>query len=82
MSYILDALRKADAQRDRDPARGIHAQTLHAAASADWAAVPHPGSGRRRIGVAATAGAGWLVYQAGPRSQRRLPLESRLPCPQ
>lgn len=26
MSYILDALRKADAQRARDPARGIHAQ--------------------------------------------------------
>ncbi len=28
MSYILDALRKADAQRERDPARGIHAQPL------------------------------------------------------
>ena len=26
MSYILDALRKADAERERDPARGIHAQ--------------------------------------------------------
>jgi general secretion pathway protein B len=26
MSYILDALRKADADRERDPARGIHAQ--------------------------------------------------------
>jgi general secretion pathway protein B len=25
MSYILDALRKADAQRERDPSRGIHA---------------------------------------------------------
>jgi general secretion pathway protein B len=25
MSYILDALKKADAQRERDPARGIHA---------------------------------------------------------
>ena len=33
MSYILDALRKADAQRERNPARGIHAQpaTLSAA---------------------------------------------------
>ena len=29
MSYILDALRKADAQRERDPARGIHAQPVH-----------------------------------------------------
>lgn len=26
MSYILDALRKADAQRERSPSRGIHAQ--------------------------------------------------------
>jgi general secretion pathway protein B len=31
MSYILDALRKADAERERDPARGIHAQPLAAA---------------------------------------------------
>jgi general secretion pathway protein B len=30
MSYILDALRKADAERERDPARGIHAQPLAA----------------------------------------------------
>src|SRR5437867_5183398 len=30
MSYILDALRKADAQRERDPARGIHAQPVQA----------------------------------------------------
>lgn len=28
MSYILDALRKADAERERDPARGIHAQPI------------------------------------------------------
>lgn len=33
MSYILDALRKADAQRERDPARGIHAQSVTALAS-------------------------------------------------
>jgi general secretion pathway protein B len=26
MSYILDALKRADAQRERDPSRGIHAQ--------------------------------------------------------
>jgi general secretion pathway protein B len=32
MSYILDALRKADAQRERDPARGIHAQPVPAVA--------------------------------------------------
>lgn len=32
MSYILDALRKADAQRARDPAHGIHAQAVPALA--------------------------------------------------
>ena len=41
MSYILDALRKADAQRARDPQRGIHAQPA--------AAMPGGArSGRRR----------------------------------
>jgi general secretion pathway protein B len=39
MSYILDALRKADAQRARDPARGIHAQP---------AVSPPEGAGRGR----------------------------------
>jgi general secretion pathway protein B len=43
MSYILDALRRADAERERDPARGIHAQPnapepAHRASShATWA---------------------------------------------
>jgi general secretion pathway protein B len=37
MSYILDALRKADAQRERDPARGIHAQPAVPMASAGTA---------------------------------------------
>ncbi|MGE4242518.1 general secretion pathway protein GspB [Ramlibacter sp.] len=39
MSYILDALRKADAQRVRDPAHGIHAQPQVAASTRegrDW----------------------------------------------
>jgi general secretion pathway protein B len=35
MSYILDALRKADAQRESDPARGIHAQPVRASIGAD-----------------------------------------------
>src|SRR5438477_12220546 len=34
MSYILDALRKADAQRERDPSRGIHAHPTPLGASA------------------------------------------------
>ena len=62
MSYILDALKKADAQRVRDPARGIHAQaTLAMPASGDrerrrnhllWSALAV-------LGVAAAAGL-WL----------------------
>lgn len=52
MSYILDALRKADAQRVRDPARGIHA--LPAGPSP-----VRPGGGRR--GEQALWGAAILV---------------------
>ena len=63
MSYILDALRKADAQRQRDPARGIHAQ--RAGLGND-----DPAAGRFRpwiwaacvAGIAALAGTAWYVY--------------------
>jgi general secretion pathway protein B len=40
MSYILDALRKADAERERDPSRGIHAQPAVAAPTRAGAQVP------------------------------------------
>jgi general secretion pathway protein B len=40
MSYILNALRKADAERERDPARGIHAQPLAGAPAEERAARP------------------------------------------
>src|SRR5690349_11818809 len=40
MSYILDALRKADAQRESDPARGIHAGSPAIAAAASTTAWP------------------------------------------
>ena len=40
MSYILDALRKADAERERDPARGIHAQPLASASPQAASALP------------------------------------------
>jgi general secretion pathway protein B len=65
MSYILDALRKADAQRERDPARGIHAQPGRASLGDNprgaglragvWAA--------SAAGIAALAIAGWYVYR-------------------
>lgn len=63
MSYILDALRKADAQRERDPARGIHAQPLQG--------LPAPQDNSRMgrkalwasaaVGIAALTGAAWQV---------------------
>lgn len=63
MSYILDALRKADAERERDPAtRGIHAQPV-AAAPADRSS----NAGSRRwtwalaLAAALLAVAGWQL---------------------
>lgn len=54
MSYILDALRRADAQRERDPSRGIHAQPAPVPA----AAAP------RRTGAWATLAAGAVTGAA------------------
>ena len=64
MSYILDALRKADAQRVRDPARGIHAQ----ADGATPVTARRRGSGERWL-WAASAG---LVLAAGAWAWARL----------
>jgi general secretion pathway protein B len=67
MSYILDALRKADAQRERDPARGIHAQPVRLAIGerrlrngnriALWAGAAG--------GIASLAVVGWYLYRDG-----------------
>ena len=69
MSYILDALRKADAQRERDPARGIHAQALpQAGASATRRFAPGlplwVGGGLALVAVLLAAG--WFVSRGGP----------------
>lgn len=69
MSYILDALRKADAQRERDPSRGIHAHpTALGAASARspraaglWAAAA--------LVAVVVAGAGWYVTRSTDKGQ-------------
>jgi general secretion pathway protein B len=86
MSYILDALRKADAQRQRDPARGIHAQPLGASSLGPQA---RGGRGVRlwsaaAVGVVALSSAGWYLYrgkaddvvaprQASAKSGERVP---------
>ena len=57
MSYILDALRKADAERERDPARGIHAQP------AVSPVVPE-GASRRRWALVAGGGLVVMVIVA------------------
>lgn len=57
MSYILDALRRADAERERDPARGIHAQPMTAAGTRGPLRMP-------AWGLAAAAGLVALVAGA------------------
>ncbi|MEO7391206.1 MAG: general secretion pathway protein GspB [Ramlibacter sp.] len=83
MSYILDALRKADAQRQRDPALGIHAQPARlgegaGTAHARWNA-------RMRIAgvavVAATAGAGWYFSRSEPAAPPRVGNAVAAPAP-
>jgi general secretion pathway protein B len=62
MSLILDALRKADAQRERDPARGIHARPVQASSQ-----LRRPEDQQRRLwlwGAAAALGAGLLALAA------------------
>jgi general secretion pathway protein B len=70
MSYILDALRKADAQRERDPARGIHAQPTRASTGAAGDA----GRPDRKwlwivagaLVIAVLAWAGWMFFAVRP----------------
>lgn len=81
MSYILDALRRADAQRERDPARGIHAQpAVH---------LPPPAArpmARRAWPAGAAAlllAGGWLLWQQqaakAPPALRPAPVVSVVP---
>lgn len=68
MSYILDALRKADAQRESDPARGIHAQPAVAAAARTTSATP-----AWAWAGAALCGAAVVAYAAWPAAQPQRP---------
>ena len=84
MSYILDALRKADAQRERDPARGIHAQPLHgSAASGASRAGRGPWMWGAAAGAAALGLAGWYLYPGhkDPEPSQAARAASPLPLP-
>ena len=66
MSYILDALRKADAQRERDSSRGIHAQ----AASLGSVGAQADDAGKRSgcmalvaVGAVLALGGGWYAMR-------------------
>lgn len=78
MSYILDALRRADAERERDPARGIHAQPAEAG-------MPEAGGSGTRLVVtgavvlAAAAAAAVLLWPGEPPPA--LPVSAPLPPP-
>jgi general secretion pathway protein B len=80
MSYILDALRKADAERERDPARGIHAQP----------AALQPGGagslGPRRLWLAGlvvmtVAGAGFVLFRPTAPAAPATPVAAPVPPP-
>src|SRR5690348_14809075 len=67
MSYILDALRKADAQRERDPARGIHAQPLRdGSARAGSRRGPAWRWAAGAAGIAVLGSAAWYAWQDRP----------------
>lgn len=86
MSYILDALRKADAQRAANPARGIHAQPLHASATdshgrgaySPWLWVVAAAA------LVAVGTGGWYLYRGKtdnvPARQDRVELAARAPA--
>lgn len=79
MSYILDALRKADAERERDPARGIHAQPVSvAAASTGWSTAGRIGIAAAAVGVAAVAAV--LLWPAPPAPAPIAPPVSQAPA--
>ncbi|MES2785171.1 MAG: general secretion pathway protein GspB [Pseudomonadota bacterium] len=77
MSYILDALRKADAQRARDPVHGIHAQPLRSSADLSSQASLRPWHIGAGLGVAAAISvAAWFLMSGGDKDTGRDKAES------
>ena len=80
MSYILDALRKADAERERDPARGIHAQPAPAAAAPAAPRLP-ASTWAAAAGVAAVV-AGYLAWPQPASETANITMPIARPVPQ
>jgi general secretion pathway protein B len=80
MSYILDALRKADAERERDPARGIHAQPLAAASPHATARKPY-WAGLAVLAVLLVAGGAALWPRQEPVAVAPPPVAVEAPAP-
>ena len=82
MSYILDALRKADAQRESDPARGIHAQPMQAAPVASRS---HRPAAWMAGGVLLLAGAAAVLFHLRDRGAApavpQTPVAATMPAP-
>lgn len=79
MSYILDALRKADAERERGNVPGIHAQPMiggSAPTATPGTRMPWPRIGAAALVVPLVLAAGWLLT----RGEKREVVESR-PAP-
>lgn len=82
MSYILDALRRADAERERDPARGIHAQPAAGAPVAAPRRVPGWAWPAGALAIVAVAGAiAWDRPGSAPIAVVAAPQTAAVPEP-
>lgn len=81
MSYILDALRKADAERERDPARGIHAQPAAGAAPRGARATGWLWPSLASLVLVAAAGLWWQGRAPAPARPVALPVPSTPSAP-
>ncbi len=86
MSYILDALRRADSERERGGIPGLHAQSMHADPH-DMRATPWWGQPWAWVGVGLFGGvlvagvAVWLFSGTSPTAAPALPPVAMAPMP-
>lgn len=77
MSYILDALRRADAERERGSVPGIHTQPMAVASDAPQSPVP----GRRWLWIGLGAGVGLVAALAALVATRDTPYAAPVASP-